>query len=123
MGFSMWVKRTEPEIRKEARRQQRKRLLGEVCLGLVFMLVVTFCRGWREAGDHNGFLVPLSEVPARLPFGIFAGVILALTARLVSRGRSIVVCPKCQATKTKDNDQECSCGGKFEDLNTLKWIP
>ena len=35
--------------------------------------------------------------------------------------RVSMICPKCEATKLEDAVNECSCGGHFENLDTMKW--
>jgi hypothetical protein len=119
----MWIKRTEQEIaaaKLEAKRGRRfiSILLGVVvCLGFAFVHIKT-----RRNPSNTSAFVSLDEIPSRLPFSIVGGVIAGLLFYWSNAlTRKTVVCPRCEKTKWQDSQTECSCGGHFEDVQTLRW--
>ena len=119
----MWVKRTEPEIETERKRQRRSRVLSAMVVGFIFLVVVLFTFGWREAGERRGFFVPANELLPRLPFAVGAGLLLGFFYRWQERKRlPMMICPHCEATKYADGTIECSCGGHFEMMEEMKYV-
>jgi hypothetical protein len=118
----MWVKRTDAEVEEERKRERRSRRLGAVLGGIFVLLVVSvfFSRG--EAAERGRVAVPVSELLSRLPFAIVAAVICAFLVYKSDDPRPRVVCPKCEATKYDDGVRDCACGGRFENMETMKYV-
>jgi hypothetical protein len=120
----MWVKCTEEEIAQAKARKQRQRMRWAIISGVIICLLFGFIRSkrWRRHG-YDSRLVRWGEVPGRLlfsiPFGIIGGYLLY---RFELKPKRFMVCPKCEITTQDDAELKCGCGGRFEHLDTMKWI-
>ena len=120
----MWVKRTEKEILAAQTKAKRRRLHGSILAGAVFCAVLTFLpgRGRRQSGYTSLFL-PMREIHDYLPVTLSIGIIGGwLFYHFLSKSRKSVICTRCEKTKFEDSETKCSCGGHFEDLETMKWV-
>ena len=119
----MWVRRTEAEIAKERQRQRRSRLQGAVIFGTFILLMVLCFFGWRESARRGRFVVPTEEMLSRLPFASVAAILFAFVMYKWERKRlPMMICPKCETTKYKDEVTQCSCGGHFEMMEVMKYV-
>ena len=119
----MWVKRTEAELAAERRRQRRSRVIAAVLAGALFLFMVTCPFGGGEGARRGRYVVPVSELLSRLPFGIVVGIIAAFVFyKWGSNERPTMICPKCDATKYDDGIRECSCGGHYELMESMKHV-
>ena len=118
----MWVKRTDAEIAEERERRRRTRLRGAVLFGFFVLFIITCFFGWREAADRSRFTSPVVELLSRLPFALVAAIICAFLSYKLDRKRPMMICPKCEATKYEDGVTACSCGGRFEKMEMMKYV-
>jgi hypothetical protein len=124
----MWVKRTQKEFEdykaRAIARDKRVRIITAICIGLVACLGSAFFheRGWASRYPSNR--VPVNDVPNRLPFALIAGMVVGSICYLTTKERrqQTVICSRCKKTKTADVQTECSCGGHFEDIDTMRWV-
>ena len=118
----MWVKRTQEEITTAKKRRRRGRIQQAMFLGVGFGLLTTFIRGGGRSGRPLS-IVPLEDVPRQLPFSLFLGFVGGLIFYCFpgDSGKN-VVCPKCGKVESKHSQPQCSCGGHFEDGETMKWV-
>jgi hypothetical protein len=118
----MWVKRTQEEITTAKKRRRRGRIQQAMFLGVGFGLLTTFIRGGGRSGRPLS-IVPLEDVPRQLPFSVFLGFVAGLIFYCFpgDSGKN-VVCPKCGKVESKHSQPQCSCGGHFEDGETMKWV-
>jgi hypothetical protein len=118
----MWVKRTKQELAAAKLEAKRGRRFLAILLGGVLCLGFTFLHGKYWSRRYSSVFVSLDEVPHRLPFSLVGGVLAGFLFYLSKpASRKTVVCPRCDKTKWQDSQMECSCGGHFEDIETLKW--
>jgi len=119
----MWVKRSDKEVLRAKARAKCRRIFGAAALAIAISLYAAWYRGKNWYQHHASPYVPLNEIPHRLlwsaPFGLVIG--LLFYRRLLTSARS-VVCPKCGKIKNEDEQWNCSCGGHFEDVETMKEI-
>ncbi|MFN7140251.1 MAG: hypothetical protein ACK4UN_13025 [Limisphaerales bacterium] len=113
----MWIKRTEEEMVEEHRRKQRLRLKIAVVAGLFATVIVSILFEVREPGQSRREQL-LSKLPWAAGGGLVAGFILY---RFI-RGRETMICPKCEKTKWNDGDDQCTCGGHFEPIDSMKHV-
>jgi hypothetical protein len=118
----MWVKRTQEEIATAKSRDRRRRIIGAIYMGVFVGLLTTFIRGSARHG-HPISIVPLEEVPDRLYSSLVFAVVFGLVFYCFpGNSRRNMVCPKCEKVKSKDSQTQCSCGGHFEEGETMKWV-
>ena len=118
----MWVKRTEEEIAAAKRRGRIGQIRGALFMSAVIGSLTTFFRGGGRSGRPFS-IVPMEEVPDHLPLSLFFAVIASLVYyRFLGNSGRNMVCPKCDKVKGKDSQTQCSCGGYFEDAETMKWV-
>ena len=118
----MWIKRSEAELVEERRRERRSRLRWALLFGAFVLLLVTFFFGGPEAFRRGRFTVPVAEILSRFPFAIAAGAISSFVSYKCERKRPMMICPKCEATKYDDGATQCSCGGHFETMDSMKYV-
>ena len=124
----MWVKRTQKEFEdykaRAIARDKRVRIVVAVLIGLVACLGFAFFhqRGWVSRYPTNR--VPLEDVPNRLPLALIVGLLGGWICYLTTKERreTTMICPRCKKTKKADTQTECSCGGHFEDTDTMRWV-
>src|SRR5262245_24053237 len=118
----MWIKRTEEEVIKARRHAKRKRVIWSVIAGLFFWLIATFIY-IEKRRYHLSLFVSWKDMPARslalLPVSLLIGWGVHYSQRNPPR---IMICPRCEITKNADSELDCPCGGRFEDLETMKWV-
>jgi len=119
---AMWVKRTPAEVVEVRRYRRRHRIRTAIWLCVFVSILTIFMFGWRAAGDRGRFLVPAGEIPARLPVSMVFGVIIGVIYFAFERRKPTVVCPKCGVTQYAGDSERCSCGGRFEDIEEMKWV-
>ena len=118
----MWVKRTEFEIEEQRRRQRRSRLRVAALFGVFVTLLTALTFGGREIDDRHRFTVPTREILSRLPLSIAFGAVAAFAMYKFQRERLTMICPRCEATKHDDGISQCSCGGHFEMMESMKYV-
>jgi hypothetical protein len=117
----MWVKRTQEEITASKKRRRRGRIKEAIFFGAVIVLATFVCGGGRTGRPLS--IVPLEDVPRQLPVSLFVGFIVGcIFYCFPGDGGKNVVCPKCGKVEGKDSQTQCSCGGHFEDGETMKWV-
>jgi hypothetical protein len=120
---AMWVRRTEAEIAEEQRRKRRGRLVSAALFGVFITALTTFFFGWRESAQRGRFVIPFDEIRPRFLFcGAFGVVAAFLFYKWETRRRPMMICPQCEATKYMDDVSECSCGGRFEKVDVMKYV-
>lgn len=130
----MWVRKTEDEIRQD-RSKGKNDLLGPGVISLVFFIGVIFSMktGFFEGESWETIPKSWEEVFEDLPMIVAVSLSLGVFAWLLQRfllGKGIrfcdfqkaLICQKCGKTKTDDGISDCSCGGRYVDIDTVKWI-
>jgi hypothetical protein len=114
----MWVQKTPTEVSLE------KRIALLRATGLDILLGVGLWYGLVRFAMFFGLL-------SRKSFSVYIGcaviaVILPATwysSRRAWRKRaSTMVCDRCNAVKTADNQSNCNCGGHYFPLQEMKWV-
>jgi hypothetical protein len=118
----MWVKRTDDEILAAKEHAKSLRRYGAIAIGVALCAILTFFRGRGWSVYYPSNRVPLEEIPSRLPLAVLFGFIVGWFFYRSPSRRRTVVCPKCEKTKVEDSQWDCSCGGHFEDIKTMKWV-
>lgn len=116
----MWIKRTEAEVAEERRRQCRNRAAWSLLPGAFVFLGVLFLR--LERVRRGAATVPDSELLSRVPIAVVAGGIYAIICYRWKQKPPIMICPHCEAATHDDGVQTCSCGGRFEMIETMKYV-
>ena len=117
----MWVKRTPAEIVEGRRSRKRVRVKSAVFFGVFVAVLTTLLMGWREATDRGRFVVPLAEIPRRLPVSLIFGVLVGLLFYGLGSRKPTVVCSKCGNVGYAGDSVHCPCGGQLEDIEEMKW--
>jgi len=118
----MWVKRTEEEIAAAQARVNRSRRYEAVAVGIVVAVLLTVLRDKSWILGHTSPFVPLEEMPPRIPFSIISGFFGGWLFYHFRPHQKTVVCPKCEKVKVEESVPECTCGGHFENIETMKWV-
>ena len=114
----MWIRKSPTEVSLE----KRARLLRATCLDVLLGMGLWF------------ILVQLSSVfgrPFQGPVSVYVGcavIAILLPAAWFANWRSLrpstgtMVCDRCNALKTADDQPSCNCGGKYLNLREMKWV-
>jgi len=121
----MWVKRTAEKMEAVVRVKRSQRVRYAIVAGLITAVPYEFFFGGAQADKWHTYVVPGDQLLSRLPLAIIVGACFGLiTFKVLLRSkREYWVCTKCEATKYADGVVECSCGGRFENLDEVKFIP
>jgi hypothetical protein len=120
----MWVKRTEAEIAEARQHQRRSRLKDAAIFGAVVFPIFLFFFTKSESPQRGTLSVPSEEILPRIPFAFVAAIVFAFVRYIwQEKPLPVVICPECEATKYKDSVSECACGGHFEDIELMKYVP
>ena len=132
MFESMWVKRTAIEqenARKNMEiRKKKNMLLFSFCTCIVITVIFTFTYPRLGSIQQGGaFFVQKSEIVNRIPSAFFFGILMGggiffLSMQSDKHKKVTLVCPACNTIKNHDGIYICSCGGRFEDILTMKWV-
>jgi hypothetical protein len=119
----MWIKKLPSEIGTTKQPEPSKDFVLPVILGILATLLTTFFGGTAFPGGALPNPDPLHE----LPFGLFLGILLGLYfyVSLNRKPKHVpkdMICPNCETVKRDDQIMECSCGGHFEDITTMKFV-
>jgi len=120
--MTMWVKRTDAEILTGKDQAKRFRRYGAIAIGVAVCAFFTFVRSRRWSIHFSSSHVPSDDIPSRLPLAAIFGILCAWFFYRSPSRQKTVICPKCEKTKNEDSLWDCSCGGHFEDLETMKWV-
>jgi uncharacterized membrane protein len=119
----MWVKRTDEEIEAARKQTKRSRIYTSAALGIIIGIAFLFFRGKGWSLHHATNQVPFEEVPYRIPISTIVGLLCGWIFYCFLRSnKKSMICTKCEKTKSEDSQTNCSCGGQFHDLETLKWV-
>jgi hypothetical protein len=120
----MWVTKTPQEC-EAAKAKQPKRTLVIWLGAMAFLLLSLFL----NAGDSpvpgplfRSFGAVMQILPGVIVFLVVATIIMVVFKIPFSCCKVVMMCPKCEAAKDDDGDYECSCGGRFVDIKTMKWV-
>lgn len=124
----MWINKSLQEIeeaRSEEAAKQPIRWIVIWVLGSVFLLLSLFL----NAGDSptpGPLFRSFRDVKLVIPGVIFFLVVATIIARIFKiqfgRREVVMICPKCETSKSDDGDYACRCGGHFVDIKTMKWV-
>lgn len=122
----MWVKRSEAEMVEQRKRKSRDRVWYSVFVAVLLTAIGTCLVGWKEGSRRGGlFFVPADELISRLPLSFTFGVAAALVSYKWGWRKPPVslICPKCEAAKLDDGQNQCACGCSLEKMDEMKWVP
>ena len=124
----MWVRKTKDEVAQDRNRVRLE--FGWPLLWGLFVFVGTFFRSviaaerWSKAVSSSiclGAIVSVVVYLYRLCFGKRKGAVLG--------GKLFVwvdcdawICSKCHSVKHPRGSVFCECGGRFEPIETWKWV-
>lgn len=114
----MWIRKSYTEVQSE----KRSRLLRATCFdillggGLWYLLVrlLAFC-GILPAHSISLY-IGCAVVAFILPAAWFAN------RKGYGKRAATLVCDRCNALKTADNQTTCYCGGTYIPLPEMKWV-
>ncbi len=120
----MWVKLTEREkenIRKANRWNWKKFIIW--CLGgiIVFPLLTLIP---HELNPDPSFSEVADQFDDWVNWLIICGLIggIGYAVSRISIGSPLRICRRCGSSKEYDGDENCHCGGKYEDSRDFKWV-
>lgn len=122
----MWVKKTDKElmITNSGQPSGKVRLFLYLLIG-VFLMIPVFFNFGRLVWRPGPFFRPMDDVMLRLPAMVFIYLIVIIPMWFLKvpilKKKKVMICPKCEAAKNNDEDYECPCGGRFVELETMKW--
>ena len=118
----MWILKTEKDFKKDRREKKITSLLIGFLSGLFIfaLLVIGELTGCSNKKVHTPYSV--KKVIRLLPEKILMLSISSLCAAFfVYRSEKRYVCDKCFKEEKFVNSIQCSCGGKYIDLQIYKW--
>lgn len=118
----MWVKRTDVEIAEERERRYRSKVRAAITVGLLVLVSGTCFFPSSIYLMEGRLLVPTSEYPSRLPFFLGLAIIIGVLWYYGTHTRPLMICPQCEITKYEDGVTNCACGGRFEKMETMKYV-
>ena len=139
----MWAKRTKEEYEQYCKedeninKKQFKKLFsikGIIILFLFFTVLLIVLE--LLFGESIGARLPIdlrnkirfSDIPNRLPYYFTVSFFLviciyALTKILKHRLHpNTFICEKCNKLKSYDGNLQCECGGKYINIDEMKWV-
>ena len=117
----MWIERT-PEELKEVESKRLQKRIGIAALVALGVTVGPLIYMKESPGGPTRRPMEFDDWLKILPFTLFLGVIAGWFFLMFYRGKQMVVCPKCDTTKSADSIWDCSCGGTFRYIDEMKWI-
>jgi hypothetical protein len=129
----MWVKKSELELLDdEARRRSREKrtALAVWAFFTIFPSVVAPRYGVHASPGHYLWQMPVRRAIAVTTFSLLVAALVSgigvyfwyWLPRRNGRLPKVLVCPKCENVKRADGNSECTCGGRYVDLDTVKWV-
>lgn len=122
----MWVKKPETESIRDRNKKLIVHLVVAVVVWIVLSSIAAIIPGWGETGIHVNSLDDfIHRLPTKLICLSFIIVVLVwpdLRTEKNRRGLRTVVCPICGQVVTSDENNFCSCGGHYVDIEKMKWI-
>ena len=127
-----WVRKDEEEYAKEVQRRRYSfkvpLVISSVLFGiiiLVYKLGIGIDRRTGEVLSAGSWAEVLHQMPKFALASLGMGLVLYVI-QIFSKRRTLeditVICPKCQKVKKADNKYDCECGGKFADMERMKWV-
>ena len=109
----------------QAKRQRRiERLLLASAMGAVCAAITIVVYERNELRDGGVIIVPKIEWKDRIWPAVPIGAIAFIASYIgLSHTKRTMICLKCGLAMTDDGRNECRCGGKTADLQTLRWVP
>ena len=121
----MWIKKSEPEIVEDEKRKRKITIRN----GILFCFFLSiFCIGHRiptalRANLGWNFIWTRIITAERVIVSVLvSGILSYIFFRFLKKKPKILICPKCEATKSPDGTFHCSCGGEFVDISNVKWM-
>jgi ribosomal protein L37E len=118
----MWTKRTPAEIVEVRRERRRHSVKGAIFFGVLVTVGTTLAFGGMEAARRGRFFVPVDELLSRLLMTLIFGIVAGLLDFGFRGKKPTVVCPKCGKADYAGDTTQCSCGGRLEDIEEMKWV-
>jgi uncharacterized membrane protein len=103
------------------RERHRHRIKSSILFGFFVTVLILVIFGAIEAAARGRFLVPIREIPRRLPTAVSFGAIAGAASYCFDRIRPTVVCTKCGTVQYAGESTRCPCGGQFENIEEMKW--
>lgn len=134
----MWVRKTDEQKAKERRRLWFS-FSGPALLfiGGFLAVVVKVLIGSHPPARSSNWPGSWSQIFPRLVVAIvlFAaciGIVVALSGYILQLilgrkilgvgGAKVVMCNTCYRVKRRDRENQCECGGEFEDFDNWTWV-
>jgi hypothetical protein len=124
----MWVPKSSEEISAEKRFGRRRQVRTMTAIWIILVMVILVTPPARNPFSvWFGLHLPFQgSLPRRVALPLAAGLLLLASCywfRFSSKVQTKTwLCPKCETVKAPDGNPDCKCGGKFVDLNTVKWV-
>ena len=124
----MWIKKNKDDIRIDKKNKKKKAIkFGLWTFIFMFIAIIYKDKYIGPGGMHGRDLEkPLTwfEIYEGLYFyiiiAIWGGYLFYLFKAKVKS--TTIVCDKCGKVKHKSENLICECGGKYTDLDLLKWV-
>jgi hypothetical protein len=128
----MWILRSPDEIAKWAATTEREaRSHGRFIAGIVLVIVPLLLAGGWFVSFSAGVAVHQDVGGTfwlRLPFFVILAIPFAWFAYRYERKKKLTsetrrtICPQCDTASDANEGRDCSCGGRFVLLSSMKWV-
>jgi len=122
----MWIKKTDVEIRRSKKQRRVREIANAILLWAGLSIITAAVPGWGEwsvtVATFNDFL---NRLPAKMFW--FSAVAAFYFWPPFGKGKNAansttLICPDCEKVKAADGNLVCPCGGRFVDIDEMKWI-
>lgn len=115
----MWVAKSAVEVETARKRREREAVFIALALAVLLGAWLTCCRKTRDGPALKEPADMRRDFPVAVCLGLLIG---GLASRADRKRQRRVVCPVCETSKLADGGFNCPCGGRFRDLDELRWI-
>ena len=124
----MWIKKSDQEIEKDKRKGAIDVPIS-IFIGVFILNIVDNKLGIRRYSDvrPKSWLEIYSLIPHffLLSFSIALAVFILQKLFKIDFSKKPIdtyICDKCNKVKRNDNIFECDCGGKYYQIEKMKWV-
>jgi hypothetical protein len=126
----MWIRKSAEQLAKERGRWWLSFRGPAFLLLFGFGMCLLWVYGPGKYPTHTKTLPPWPQV---LCFAVFGGTFAAIGGYVLQiflrrkirpwdMGKKVVMCDSCHRVKNLDRENQCECGGTFDNLDNWRWV-